>query len=156
MCCVIIMSFLAFFFNSKRCVTERLERRTISFLYQEVCMAPGKTTAIYWDPRARGPAKLPPWFLNAGALENFLLGLADPDALPYWLWPGDKALNAFKWLVLEPGNPLHCQCFHFNQRYPVLLHSPGHTAFSCLQHRIIHGLSLKASLPHFPALKKEK
>lgn len=70
--------------------------------------------------------------------------------------PGDKALNAFKWLVLEPGNPLHCQCFHFNQRFPALLHSPGHTALSCLQLRSTHGLSLKASSPHFPALRKGK
>lgn len=143
--------FLAFF-NLKSCVTDRLEGRTISFLYQEV---PGKTTAIYWDPRAMGPAELPPWFLNAETLENTLLELADPDALPYWLCPGDKALNAFKWLVLEPGNPLHCQCFHFNQRYPALLHSPGHTALSCLQHRSIHGLSLKAPRLIFQHWRKE-
>lgn len=50
----------------------------ISFLYPEV---PGKTTAIYWDARAMGPAELPPWFLNAEAPENILLELAGPDAL---------------------------------------------------------------------------
>lgn len=137
-------------------MTDRLEGSTVSFLYQKVCTVPGKSTATYWDPRAMGPEKLPPWFLNAEALENILLELAGADALPYCLCPGDKALNAFKWLVLEPGNPLHCQCFHFNQRYPALLHSPGHTALSCLQHRSIHSLSLKASSPHFPALKKGK
>lgn len=80
-------------------MTDRLEGSTVSFLYQKVCTVPGKSTATYWDARAVGPEKLPPWFLNAEALENILLELAGADALPYCLCPGDKALNAFKWLV---------------------------------------------------------
>lgn len=63
------------FFNLKSCVSDRLGGRTISFLYQ-------RYVQYQENPLPSTGIQGPGWFLNAEALQNILLELADPDALP--------------------------------------------------------------------------